>query len=62
MSRKGSEFSNSDRKIVIQLYNDGKSLRQIAKIMHRSHSTIQSVVKIYNSSGRIEKKKEMETD
>lgn len=57
MSRKGSEFSNSDRKIVIQLYKDGKSLRQIAKIMHRSHSTIQSVVKIYNSSGRIEKKK-----
>lgn len=55
MGRKSSELSDEQRKIVIDLHNDGKSLREIAKIMKRSASTIQYVVSKYKKSGQFKK-------
>ena len=55
MGRKSSELTNEMRNLVINLHKDGKSLREIGKTVERSF-TIQSIIKIYKNSGRINKK------
>lgn len=41
------------RKIVIALHCEGKSLREIGKIVEKSFSTVRNIVNKYNFSGRI---------
>jgi len=44
MSRKGRETSEEEQKIIIKLYNQCKSLREIAQLVDRPRSTIQSII------------------
>lgn len=59
MGRKSSELSDEQRKIIIDFHIDGKSLREIAKIMKRSASTIQYVVSNYKKVANLKKRDEM---
>lgn len=56
MGRKSTELSNDVRKLIVNLHENGKSLREIATIVQRSHTTVYNIIKIYKSSGRINKK------
>ena len=44
MGRKGKETTLQERKIILKLHNQCKSLRQIADIVNRPKSTIQSII------------------
>ncbi|GIX75761.1 hypothetical protein CDAR_131 [Caerostris darwini] len=48
--RKGDEITPEERKIIIKLRNEGKTLREIGKIVGRTHSSIQRVINNYTSS------------
>lgn len=53
MSPKTKEICADERGIILKLRNEGKSLREIAKTMGRSHSSIQYVIKNFQSTGSI---------
>ncbi|GIZ01371.1 hypothetical protein CEXT_19301 [Caerostris extrusa] len=53
MDLKGKEISPEERKIIIKLRNEGKTLREIGKIVGRTHSSIQRVINNYTSSKSI---------
>lgn len=42
------------RELVIKLRQEKKSLREIAQIIGRTHSTVQKIIKKYNTTGNIE--------
>ena len=44
MGRKGSETTEDEQKIIIRLHNQYKSLAEIARIINRPMSTIQSII------------------
>jgi len=44
MGRKGKETTEEERKIVMRLHNQCKSLREIADVIGRPRSTIQSII------------------
>ncbi|GIX83905.1 hypothetical protein CEXT_629831 [Caerostris extrusa] len=47
------EITPEERKIIIKLRNEGKILREIGKIVGRTHSSIQRVINNYTSSKSI---------
>ncbi|GIY98674.1 uncharacterized protein CEXT_425782 [Caerostris extrusa] len=53
MDLKGKEMTPEERKIIIKLRNEGKTLREIGKIVGRTHSSIQRVINNYTSSKSI---------
>ncbi|GIX86351.1 hypothetical protein CEXT_377201 [Caerostris extrusa] len=53
MDLKGKEITPEERKIIIKLRNEGKTLREIGKIVRRTHSSIQRVINNYTSSKSI---------
>jgi transposase len=56
MSSKRTETTNDTRKIAIQLYNSGKTLAEVGKIVGRSTSTVQYIIKRFKETGKIENK------
>ncbi|GFX28862.1 uncharacterized protein TNCV_4251011 [Trichonephila clavipes] len=50
MDLKGQEINLEERKIIIKLRNEGKTLREIGKIVDRTHSSIQRMANNYTSS------------
>lgn len=50
MGRKQKETTEEERKIIINLRNEGKSLRKIGESVNRPYSTIKSIVDRYSSS------------
>ncbi|GIY25670.1 uncharacterized protein CDAR_263481 [Caerostris darwini] len=53
MDLKGKEITPEERKIIIKLRNEDKTLREIGKIVGRTHSSIQRVINNYTSSKSI---------
>ncbi|XP_055910398.1 uncharacterized protein LOC129944755 [Eupeodes corollae] len=53
MAPKGKQTSVELRKLVISHSQDGKSVREIAKIVQRSHSTVQDIISRYRNENRI---------
>ncbi|GIX68419.1 uncharacterized protein CEXT_695931 [Caerostris extrusa] len=51
--KKRKEITPEERKIIIKLTNEGKTLREIGKIVGRTHSSIQRVINNYTSSKSI---------
>lgn len=52
-SNKKHHMSNDMRELIIKLHKEKKSLRQIAKIVGKTHSTVQSVVKKFEMTGSV---------
>ncbi|GFX52444.1 transposable element Tc1 transposase [Trichonephila clavipes] len=50
MDLKGKEITPEEKKIIIKLRNECKNLREIGKIVGRTHSSIQRVINNYISS------------
>ncbi|GFW07858.1 uncharacterized protein TNCV_3919911 [Trichonephila clavipes] len=50
MAFKGKEITPVERKIIIKLRNEGKTLREIGKTVGRTHSSNQRVINNYTSS------------
>ncbi|GFX50160.1 transposable element Tc1 transposase [Trichonephila clavipes] len=50
MDLKGKEITPEEKKIIIKLRNECKNLREIGKIVSRTHSSIQRVINNYTSS------------
>ncbi|GFX19797.1 transposable element Tcb1 transposase [Trichonephila clavipes] len=50
MDLKGKEITPEERKIIIKLRNEGKTLQEIGKIVGRTHSSIQRVINNYTPS------------
>ena len=46
-------MSNDMRELIIKLHKEKKSLHQIAKIVGKTHSTVQSVVKKFEMTGSV---------
>ncbi|GIY49287.1 hypothetical protein CDAR_580711 [Caerostris darwini] len=53
MDLKGKEITPEEREIIIKLRNDGKTLREIDKIVGRTHFSIRRVINNYTSSKSI---------
>ena len=53
---KRKETSPDLRKIVIKLKNEGKSLKEIGEILNLSKSTVQVIVKNFETTGSYENK------
>ncbi|XP_055382491.1 uncharacterized protein LOC129612757 [Condylostylus longicornis] len=51
MSRKQKETALEERKIIIKLISEGKTYRKVGKILGRSHSSTQSIIKKYRHEG-----------
>ena len=56
MDKKRREIDLDARKIIIKLHKEGKSFREIGKIVERTHSSVQRVVQNFNSSGSLSSK------
>lgn len=54
MVPKGKQTSMEIRKLVLSQNQDGKSVREIAKIVKRSHSTVQDIISRYKNENRIQ--------
>lgn len=50
MGRKRTEINPSERKIIVDLWKKGKSMRSIGQIVSRTHSSIQGVINNYKST------------
>lgn len=51
MGRKCKETTLEERKIIINLFKEGKSYAKIAEILKRSRSTIQSIINKFKTEG-----------
>lgn len=51
MESKRKEISVSERKIILKLWEEGKSFREIGKTVGRQHSSVQRVVNNFKSTG-----------
>lgn len=56
MGKKSKEIDPDLRNIIIKLRNEGNTLRAIGNIVNRSHSTVQRVLKNFNSTGSVKSK------
>ena len=56
MGRNRKEITNSIRKLIIFHHSSGKSIRNIAKLVNLSHSTVQNVITLFKEENRIENK------
>jgi len=56
MGRSRKEITNSIRKLIILLPNNGKSIRNIAELVNSFHSTVQYVIKRFKTENRIKNK------
>ncbi|GBM58381.1 hypothetical protein AVEN_185485-1 [Araneus ventricosus] len=54
MARSHKETTTSIRKLIIFQHSNGKSVRNIAKLVNLSHSTVQYVIKCFKEENRIE--------
>lgn len=50
------QTTTEERNIVISLHKSGNSYRDIAKVLNRSHATIQCIVKRYKKENRVQNK------
>lgn len=50
---KGKETSIDERNIIIKLHSQGKSQREIAKVVGRSQSTINNIIKRFHETGSV---------
>ena len=53
MAPKGTEISAAERNIILKLFLENKSYREIGNIIGRSHSSVQKVIYNYTSTGSI---------
>lgn len=53
---KGKEISMEIRKLIIKLYLEKKSLREIGRIVGKTHSSVQNIINFHNSNGNVQKK------
>lgn len=56
MSRQRGQTTIELRKLVLKHFQDGKSVREIAKITDRSHSTVHDIIKRFRSHNRVANK------
>ena len=49
--------NNEDRKRIVDAYISGKSIKDITEILKFKRQTVNSIIKIYNTEGRINKLK-----
>lgn len=56
MGRKGTKTSIELQKLIINHHKNGKSLRKISDIVNRSRSTVQYIIKRFNTESRNENK------
>lgn len=56
MARSRKETTNVIRKLIIFHHSSGKSVRNIAKLVNLSHSTVQYIIKRFKEENRIENK------
>ncbi|GBM16175.1 hypothetical protein AVEN_126443-1 [Araneus ventricosus] len=56
MARSRKKTTMCIRKLIIFHHSSGKSVRNIAKLVHLSHSTVQYVIKRFKEENRIENK------
>ena len=52
----GSHTALKERQLVINRFNNGKSLIEIAKIIQRSHSILQHTVEMFKKENRLTSK------
>lgn len=57
MGRKLKETTESQRKIIIYLHNQGKSYAEIGEMMERSRFTIRSIINRFKEAQNLESKK-----
>ena len=50
MDSKGKEITPEEKKIILRLRKEGKTLRAIGKIVERTHSSIQRMINNYKLS------------
>ena len=58
MGRSCKEITNSIQKFIIFHHSNGKSIRNITKLVNLSHSTVQCMIKYFKEENRIKKKKD----
>lgn len=51
MGRKGKEITEAEKKIIIRLHKEKKSLREIGRTVARSFATIQYIIKKFKNDG-----------
>ncbi|OLY84262.1 hypothetical protein AYI68_g1583 [Smittium mucronatum] len=56
MEKTGHKITNNDRYKIIDMYNSGKTAKEISEILLHKVSTIYSIIKVYQKENRIEKK------
>lgn len=56
MAPTGKQTSVEIRHLIIRMYGEGKTMRNIAEIVGRSRSTVHDVIKIYRDENRVENK------
>lgn len=54
--RKGKETTIEERKIILRLHSQQKSYADIAKIVNRTRSTVQYIIKRFENENNIENK------
>ena len=50
---KGKEIPLAMRRLIIKLRDEGKSLRQIGKIVDKPHSSVQRVIENFLNTGNL---------
>uniref|UniRef100_A0A0K8UV17 Transposable element Tc1 transposase n=1 Tax=Bactrocera latifrons TaxID=174628 RepID=A0A0K8UV17_BACLA len=53
---RGKEIHLEVRKLIIKLYLENKSLREIGKVVGKSHSSVQTIIKSYINTGNLHSK------
>lgn len=53
MSEKRTETSEDMRKLIVKLRNEGKSFREIGKVVNRCHGTVKKIIDKYKDTKSI---------
>ena len=56
MSAKGKELSVDERKIILISREDGKSFREIGRVVNRAESSVRYVIQTFKKTGIITSK------
>lgn len=56
MGRKGKETTVEERKIILNLRNQNKTIKEISEIVNRPKSTITSIIKRFSGSENLQNK------
>ena len=56
MASRGKELSDDMKNLIIKLFNESKSQRQIAKIINKSKATVQKIIEKYKKDGSTKNK------